>query len=160
LGTIPAPAGWKRSLADTIATTVKEFAPVMRGIPVVLLALDCQPWHGSLGLSLLTAAEAEADTQLADPAEMAAWRYYDFSAGLVSWQPAALLGRSMRAAYESAPDRRATAESFFRACAEALASPDVAGVVGSLARADEFRMSVAHPDDGREFFPPMDAAEA
>ena len=157
---IPALDDWKRSLADTIAATVREFAPVLRGIPVVLLALDCQPWHGSLELSLLTAAEAEADNRLADPSEMAAWQFYELSAGLPSWQPAALLGRSMQAAYASAPDRRDTAEGYFRACAEALASPDVAGVVGSLARADEFRMSVAHPDDGREFFPPMDAAEA
>lgn len=150
----------KRSLADIIAATVREFAPVLRGTPVVLLAVDCQPWHGLLGISLLTAAEVDADAQLADPAEMAAWRYYDFSAGLASWQPAALLGRFMQAAYESASDRQATAESFLRACAGAVASPLVVAAVRSLERTGNFRISVTDPDNGREFFPPVDAADA
>jgi hypothetical protein len=151
----PVPDDWMPRLSAAIAATVREFASGLGDTPVALLAVDCHPWHGSVGLSVLTAAEADADGLLADPAEMAAWRHYDFSAGLASWQPAAPLGRSMRAAYEAAADRRAAAEAFFRACAEAVACPEAVAALGSLQRRGDFRISVACPDDGREFFPPV-----
>jgi hypothetical protein len=150
----PVPEDWMPRLSAAIAATVREFASELCDTPVALLAVDCHPWHGSIGLSVLTAAEADADGLLADPAEMAAWRHYDFSAGRASWQPAAGLGGSMRAAYEAAADRRAASEAFFRACAEAVATPEAAVAVESLRRAGDFRISVACPDEGREFFPP------
>jgi hypothetical protein len=52
-------------------------------------------------LAALTGAEAAADPLLADPAEMAAWRYWNFTAGLPAWRPAERLGREMRTAYEA-----------------------------------------------------------
>jgi hypothetical protein len=59
----------------------------------------------------------------------------------------------MLAAYEAADDRRAVAEAFLRACAVAVTSADVAAAVESLVRVGDFRISVAHPDDGREYVP-------
>ncbi len=112
----PVPDDWIPRLAGTIAAAVREFAASLDGTPAVLLAVDCHPWHGSIELAVLTAGEVHADGLLADPSEMAAWRHYEFSAGLASWQPAAVLGGSMRAAYEAAADRRAAADAFFRAC--------------------------------------------
>ena len=64
----------------------------------------------------------------------------------------------MRAAYEAADDRRAVAEAFLRACAVAMTSLDVAAAVELLVRGGDFRISVAHPDDGREFFAALDEA--
>ncbi len=89
---------------------------------------------------------------LADPSEMESWRHYRFSEGLASWCPPAHLGRRMRALYEAADDRRAVAETFLRACAVAMSSPEVAAAMESLVRVGDFRFSVTHPDDRREFF--------
>jgi hypothetical protein len=147
----PVPDDWVPRLAATVAATIREFAPRLGGIPVKMLAVDCHPWNGFVGLAVLTADEAIKDGTLADPSEMAAW-HYGFSEGLASWRPAAPLGSLMRAAYEAADDRRAVAEAFLRACAVAMTSPDVAAALESLVRVGDFRISVAHPDDGREFF--------
>jgi hypothetical protein len=49
------------------------------------------------------------------------------------------------------------AESFLRACAEAVSSPIVASAVGSLEWADGFCVSVADPDTGRGFVPTKSA---
>ena len=140
-------------MAGAIAAATREFAPTLGGSPVVLLAVDCHPWHGAVELSILTAGEVAANPELADPAEMAAWRHYNCSAGLASWQPAGALGHQMRAAYEAAVHPAEVAEGFMRACARAAASPDVVAASELLQRAAEFRTSVSHPDDGREFFP-------
>jgi hypothetical protein len=150
----PVPDDWIPRLTAAIAAAVQELAPRLRGTPVAFLVVDCQPWHGSIGLAILTVREAEADQLLLDPMEMAAWRHYDFTAGLPSWLLAGTLGRTMQAAYEAADDRRGVAEAFFRACAEAVATPEAADALELLERASGFRISVAHPDDGREFFPP------
>jgi hypothetical protein len=145
------PADWTPRLAAAVAEAVREFAPLLGGAPVALLALDCHPWHGSLDLSALTAADVAADPALADPTEMAAWQRYRFSDGLAAWVPVAALGREMRAGYEAAPDHAAVAEAFMRACAGALARPEVLAAVELLERVAGFRLTVTHPDDGREF---------
>jgi hypothetical protein len=137
-------------LTDTLASAVCEFAPQLVGEAVVLLAVDCHPWHGRIALAALTAAEVAADPPLADPAEMAAWRYYDFTEALSAWQPAARLGREMRAAYE-AGDRPQVADAYLRTCARAVGSAQFTAALACLQRASGFRVSVTHPDDGREF---------
>src|SRR5262249_16777767 len=145
---------WTSELAATIAAAVREFAPIVRGQSIALLAVDCHPWHGLITLAVLTQAEVAADEMLTNPAEMAAWRHYHFTGGLAWWQRAAALGRAMRAAYEAAGDRGRVAEAFLRACARAMTAPQVAESVELLVRAGSFRVSVSHPDDGREFVPP------
>lgn len=144
------PGDWTPRLAEAIAGAVREFAPTLDGAAVVLLALDCHPWNGTLGLSALTAAEVEADSLLNDPAEMAAWKHYDFAARLASWQPSAGLGAEMQASYE-ASERPAIAAAFLSACAAAVLLPSVSAALTSLAQADGFRWSVTHPDSGQEF---------
>jgi hypothetical protein len=143
-------------LTGVVAAAVRDLASHLRGTPVALLAVDCHPWNGSLGLAVLTASEADADSLLADPSEMAAWQHFQCAAGLPAWGPAADLGREMRAAYTAAADRRATVDQYLRACAAAMANPEVAAAVELLDRDRRFRVSVAHPDDGREFYPPSE----
>jgi hypothetical protein len=154
----PVPGNWTSRLAAAVAAVVRELAAELQGAPVVLLAVDCHPWHGALDLAVLTAEEADADELLMNPAEMAAWRYYHFTEGRASWSPAAALGREMREAYEAASDRQAAAEEFFRGCAVALTRPEAAAAIERLERDRRFRISVAHPDDGREFYPPGEPA--
>jgi hypothetical protein len=144
-------ADWARRLAVVIAAAVRELSTRLRGTPVIQLAVDCHPWNGTLGLSVLTAAEVEADPVLNDPSEMAAWRHFNCSAGLAAWQPAGTFGREMQTAYTTAADRKAAADEFFRACATAVSSPEVGTAVALLDTDSRFRVSVAHPDDGREY---------
>lgn len=144
------PVNWTPRLAEAIAGAVREFAPTLDGAAVVLLALDCHPWNGTLGLSALTAAEVKADSLLNDPAEMAAWEHYDFAACLASWQPTADLGAEMKAVYD-AGERPSLAAAFLSACAVAVRSPSVSAALASLTQADGFKWSITHPDSGQEF---------
>lgn len=144
------PEDWMPRLAEAIAGALWEFAPTLSGGAVALLAVDCHPWNGTLGLSALTATEAEADSLLNHSAEMAAWKHYDFAASLASWQSATGLGAEMQAAYE-ASERPALAAVFLSACAAAVHSPSVIEALAVLTQADSFRWSVTHPDSGQEF---------
>ncbi len=151
------PDAWTRGLATVIAAGLREFGACrLRGTPVVALDVGCFPWLGSVELSVLTAEELDADPVLLEPGEVAAWRHYNFTAGLTSWDAAAELGAQMAEAYQAARDggRAATADAFLRACAVAVASPQVAKALESLERDPRFRVSVKHPDDCREFWPP------
>ncbi len=145
------PSDWTPRLAAAVADAIREFAPTLRGSPVVLLAVDCHPWHGSVDLAVLTAGEVAADAGLADPADMAAWQHYCFSDRLAAWRPVAALGAEARRGYEAAADPQAAAEAFMRACAAATAHPEVVAAAELLERAAGFRFTVTHPDDGREF---------
>ena len=144
------PDDWTQQLASAIAATLREFAPRIGAEPLAMLALDCHPWNGTLGLAALTATEVVSDNLLADPAEMAAWQHFDYAGELPSWQAASGLGKRMKSAYE-AGDRPAVSEAFFRAAAAALTSHVVSDSLAAFSRTDNFRLSVAHPDDGREF---------
>lgn len=115
-----------------------------------MLALDCHPWHGSIGIAALTAKEVATDRALDDPAEMAAWRFFDFARDFESWQAATALGQEMKSAYDSG-DRPAVVEAFLSACAAAMTSNAVGEALEGFTRAPGFRLSVAHPDNGREF---------
>ena len=81
-------------------------------------------------------------------------RHVGFIDGLDLWRPACTLGRAMRATYEAASDRQAIVDAFLKAWAHAVASPDAVAAIATLDLVSGFRVSVAHPDDGREFYSP------
>jgi hypothetical protein len=142
---------WTSRLVGTLAITLRELPANLEGFSIALLAVDCLPWHGTIGLAALTATEIAADPELADPTEMAAWLHYGLSDRLAAWQSAAVLGEEMRFAYESAADPPRVAEAFLRACARAVAHPEVLAAAQRLNLTADFRFTVTHPDDGREF---------
>ena len=109
-----------------------------------MLAMDLQPWHGTLQLALLSCREAEEDPELADAAEMASWEQFEYTESLAGWAPAADLAKQMRHAYETADDKQATGLGYFKASARALAEvfPSSPG----------YTVVLAHPDDGDEYF--------
>ena len=88
------------------------------------------------------------------PSEIAAWQHFDFAETLAAWKPAKALGKQMADAYYAYEDadRREIADGFFRGCAIAAASPEVARAIESFKRDSRFRISVSHPDDRREFY--------
>ena len=148
------PKDWTAQLATVMAATLRDFSSQIRDTSVVMFAIDCFPWQGSIGLSILTSEESNADPAMMDPSEIAAWRYFNFAEDLAAWKPAKALGRQMSDAYyaDEDADRGAIADGFFRACAIAAASPDVARAIDLFKRDSRFRISVSHPDDRREFY--------
>jgi hypothetical protein len=56
--------------------------------------------------------------------------------------------------YAAASDRKAVADAFLTACALAVGRAEPTEAIQLLNRDPRFRISVAHPDDGREFYPP------
>ena len=151
------PDDWSPRLASTIAAVLREYGTWrLRGQPIVALDVGCFPWHGSIEPSVLTAEELDTDPVLLDPGELAAWFHYNFSVGLSSWDPAVELGRQMADAYYAAGEdsRSAVVEAFLRACAVAVASPEVQAALDELSRDPRFQIRVAHPDNGRQFWPP------
>jgi hypothetical protein len=145
------PDEWVTRLAEAIAAAVQDFAPVLGDEPVALFAVDCHPWHGRLGLAVLTSAELAGDSTLADPAEMAEWEHYDFTCDQETGKPFEPLGQEMRSAYEQAEDKAGAAEAFLRACAAAVTSDQVTAALALMKRDVGFRVSVAHPDSDQEF---------
>lgn len=148
------PVHWTGELAAVVTDAVAAFARQVPGVGVTHLALDCHPWNGALGLALLTTAEAEADPTPDDPAEMAAWRHFHFTAGETGWREVEQLEREMRQAYEVSDQSAEAADAFLAAGAGALSIAETGGAFAVLNRSPAFRVSVAHPDSGRGFYPP------
>lgn len=141
---------WQASLANAVAAALRELEPQLKNVSLRMLAIDCHPWNGFLGLAVLTDEDVDGDPLLDDPAEMAAWPHYDCGEGLKSWRSTQSLARAMRDAYASG-DRGAVVGAFLTACAGALASSAVGAALDDLTRGPKFRLSVAHPDTGKEF---------
>ena len=137
-----------RRLSETIANTLSRFESEIDE-PIKILALDFHSWDEFLALAILTQAEFNDDPLLDDPAEMAAWKHYDLGADLAEWDVGSSFG-NMKTHYDETKDT----ETLFRCCATAIASPNVQQVLERYQLADGFRISVANPDDGQEFFTP------
>lgn len=116
-----------------------------------MLAIDCHPWHGVLALCVLTESECTDDSELRDPAEMAAWRFFNCSDGIDAWGATTALAQSMRSDCESAGDNASVATAYFHRCADAFGHSDVVGARSKLGPSPEFRLSVTHPDNGTEY---------
>ncbi|MCB9685980.1 MAG: hypothetical protein H6738_02870 [Alphaproteobacteria bacterium] len=139
-------------LTDALVTALQHVKHQLGDERISRLALDVQPWSGFLEGAILTASEVRADPALLDPAEMAAWRWYAFTEKDSTWQRDTASWRAdMRAAYDTAADRRAAAREVFLACARSLASDAVRQALGAFSLADDFACSVTDPDSGEEF---------
>jgi len=149
------PNDWTTRLADAIAAALREFASRFQESEVALLTVICLPWHGLLSLAVLTAEELAEDAGLADPRTTMDWHHGEFTEEVESWGLTTPLAQEMRSAYYRSTDCPAAALAFLRACAKAAATFTVAEAVSLLKRAGGFRICVPHPDDGREFFPPL-----
>src|SRR5262249_28677409 len=144
---------WTAHFAGAIAASLREFAPQLKGRQVALLQVVCLPWHGFLGLAILTAEEFAEDASLSDPRRTMDWQYGEFTEEVDAWDATTPLAQEMRAAYYGSSDCPTAAIAFLRACAQAAATSTVTEAVSVLERTDKFQISVPHPDDHREFFP-------
>jgi len=144
---------WTARLAGLIVNALSEFRGQVDG-QIEAFAVDCHPWHGGLGLAMLTHDEVVNDPVLFDPAEMAAWKHFDFGSNLASWQAAADLASQMREAYYKSNDHADVAEEYLRACADAVATPAVQQALSKYDLTDAFRIFVRHPDTDKQYYQP------
>src|SRR5262249_34935908 len=116
---------WISQLAGAIAESLAQFRSSVKD-QIVVFAVDCAPWNGSIALTFLTYSEVENDPMLADPTEMAGWKHYDFASDLAVGNSANSLFTQIRKDYEDTGEERAeVADSYLRACAAAVASEQV-----------------------------------
>lgn len=138
----------KEAISEILKTALAEVKAFdIESIKIV--ALDFHPWNGFLAICLLTEEEFREDPLLDDPAEMAAWKHYDISSRTSSWpkvsdSPLA----DIKSEYEASKD----ADSLFAQCVDALKSQSVQEALQELPLSESVRYSVAHPDNGHEYF--------
>jgi hypothetical protein len=148
------PADWITRLSDAIVASLQEFVPLHGHETFALFAVDCHPWHGMIGLAMVTSEELVSEPFLAEPAEMAAWRHYNFAGQLAAGKLFIPLGEEMFSAYDQFEDKPTGALTFLEACAIAATSSQVTAALGLLNRESGFRVSVTHPDSDQEFVVP------
>lgn len=142
---------WASRFSRVLADTLNALSPRLADTAVSMIAIDCHPWNGGLHLAILQTCELDGEPQIGDPAEMAAWQMYNCGESMAEWEPAAVLAAEMRQDYDQENDKQATANDYLQACADALSSPSVRATLQRLNLDASFRISVAHPDNGREF---------
>jgi len=117
------------------------------------LAYDCHPWHGGIGLCLLTSREDFPEETYGKWA-LGDWRLQDFtsSIGAEGWPAAKDLGQLMLQYYdgETTTDTDLTpaerADVIFRCCAKALRSEKVAESLTRYQLSSDFEFGVFDPD--------------
>lgn len=143
---------WKDNFAQILIDTLMKLHESIGNIPLSMIAIDCHPWHGGLYLAILQFSEVNCDPNLANLDEMAAWQMYDCAQSLSQWQPINKLAQKMGDDYSQATISKAIiAENYFQACADVLSSDKVSTIIQKFQLQDNFRISVAHPDHGKEF---------
>jgi hypothetical protein len=146
---------WQRDLTQLISESLAEFRS-KAAEEMETFALDCHPWNGDIGLAFLTRSELKEDPFLSEAAEMAAWKYFDFGAGLACWQPPPTVASGMRPVYEAAGEenRPKVVREFLERCARAMASKPVQDILAQYRLAENFKITIQHPDTAEEFYPP------
>jgi hypothetical protein len=138
---------WRNELTQFIAAALDQFRTSVKE-QMEQFAVDCHPWNGTIILAFLTTSEVEESPFLAEAAEMAAWKLYNFAS-------APELGSRMRESYEQGGnDRAKVAERFFAACAAAAADTSVQEMLSSYKLNRNFKITIRHPDTGHEYYPP------
>jgi len=144
---------WQTDLAELISAALGEFRSKAED-EMEMFAVDCHPWNGVIVLAFLAHSELKDAPFLSEAAEMAAWKYYDFGAGLTSWQPVCEFASRMRTMYENAGENRSdVARQFLQGCAAAVASKPVQDMLSKYRLAKGFKITIPHPDTAEECYP-------
>lgn len=143
---------WSNRFSRVVIDTLNALLPRLTNTPISMLAIDCHPWDGGLYLAILQRSEVDDDPAIDAPDEMTAWHLYDCGESMVEWEPASVLATEMQRDYDQADNNKAIADDYLRACADALSSAEVNTIVQEFDLDASFRIRVAHPDDGREFY--------
>jgi hypothetical protein len=132
-------------LEDTLEKFSKETNEVMERFSV-----DCHPWNGSIFLAFLTSDEASESPFLLEPAEIAAWKYYDFASARSSTHPE--IAKEMHDIYYASEDKELSAKNFFVACADVVAKKSIQNMLAKFKLSSTFQITISHPDTGTEFY--------
>lgn len=141
-------------LAEGIASALTSLRPTIDE-HIKILALDFHPWDGSLGLAVLTKEESDSVPKLNDVSRMAEWKHFGTKMDFAKWDINSVLGRMKAIYYEAIEEGQDLTDSLFRCCAVAMSSPSVQQAIDTYKLADGFQISVSHPDDNYEHYPPL-----
>ena len=139
----------KNSFSQFVSTALSEFRE-QASEQMEQFAVDCHPWNGSILLAFLTTAEVQESPFLAEPEELAAWKYYDIASVRSSTHPD--VGQWMQDAYSQYDDKAVGAELFFQACADVMASTAIQEILSKYNLSKGFKIVVLHPDTGKEYY--------
>ncbi len=140
---------WRNRLEKRIVQALAHFRPQMNE-PMRMFSVDCHPWHGRIGLAFLSEKAAEVEPFLNDAEEMAGWDHFNFADKDFFFET---VGREMWETYDQAsPDHDKIAIEFLRQVAQAVASDGVQEKLKTFRQARHFKITITHPDTGREFF--------
>lgn len=154
-----APEGFDREwftmqLAERTANELNFWWSRLKVETIRALAYDCAPWHGGIGLCLLTGRE-EFPEETYGKWSLGDWRLQDFtsSVGAEGWPAVRDLAQIMLQYYEGVtkadtdltPAERA--EVIFCCCAKALQSKQVAESLERYQLSGDFELGVFDPDD-------------
>jgi hypothetical protein len=155
LTTVPTfhPDYFARCLGERIAHELDFWSGRWKFESIRALALDCAPWHGSIGLCLLTTREDFPEDEYGKWA-LGDWRLQDFtgSIGAEGWPAVQDLEQIMQQYYEGQAmtdaDREPVerAQVIFRCCATALLSDKVAAALKHYDLSADFEIGVFDPD--------------
>ena len=137
-------AEFKSHLAQALEAQLRDCHSSLSQETIRVFDLGCFPWHGYLELSFLTDDEPRLTDKSNALSCVADWKLYNFAP---RWARGHTLGKSMRACWHSAADKKAVADQYFRACAAAVCSSEVSGALGAYRRSRDFVVRVVDPDD-------------
>lgn len=140
---------FEQALAVAIAARLDALADTHAVRVLRSVALDVHPWHGRIGLAVLTDEDPPYGSKIEQREEMAAWRVFELATSPAAtpesaWPSVDELGRAMRAAYSQ---DRASAQAYLEAAARALDDARVTAVLRRFATSPDFERFVGHPDD-------------
>jgi hypothetical protein len=117
-----------------------------------MMAVDCHPWDGVVEISFLTDDEFDQDPFLLDPEEMAAWKYYHISKESSKHDLLNGVALKMKNEYFASSSKSEYADAVFEMISETLKSPGVSQLVGSFKTRKGLKVSVANPDNAKEYY--------
>ena len=144
----------EESVVEALSNSILGLREKLEEERFCMLAVDCHPWDGILEISLLTEVEKDKDLLLYDVDEMAAWKYFQVSRESSERVGLDAISKSIKTLYSGSMDKVGSVDFIFDTIAKAVGSDNFEATLRSVLGSDGIKISVANPDNGKEYFSP------
>lgn len=144
----------EESVVEALSNSILGLREKLEEERFCMLAVDCHPWDGILEISLLTEVEKDKDLLLYDVDEMAAWKYFQVSRESSERVGLDAISKSIKTLYSGSMDKVGCVDFIFDTIAKAVGSDNFEATLRSVLGSDVIKISVANPDNGKEYFSP------
>lgn len=118
-----------------------------------MFAIDFHPWDGLIEYSVLTKSEVEEDPLLKNSEEMADWKFFHVSSESSVWRDGiSQIAHDIKISYEEAENKVEMIEAEYKCIVSAMESENVQSSLAELSLSQSFRISIANPDSGDEYY--------